>query len=386
MNDQERAKELIDKYLRNACTEEERALVERFYLDQFRNQLLPTDAPSDRLKVSLWEQVSEATAGKKRKPKPLIWRWPRVAAAAALVFLAGSTLYFYVGHIKPEVQEDWIAGDVGPGGNKATLVLADGRQIELSEHQEGVIFHRNEVTYDDNTAVAVLPSGEGVLPSDLYTLSTPRGGQYRLTLPDGTGVWLNAASSITYPAAFGEGERRVELTGEAYFEVTHDTAQPFIVETAGQQVEVLGTHFNINAYPDEEVSKTTLLEGAVRVSLSESQVSRQLEPGQQANIQHEVIQVEDVVDPADAIAWKEGKFAFDEESLESILKRVARWYNVEVEYKAPQAKNIRFGGTMSRFDNMSKVLSKLEITGDVQFEMIQGKTSRILVRMKSDKR
>jgi ferric-dicitrate binding protein FerR (iron transport regulator) len=204
------------------------------------------------------------------------------------------------------------------------------------------------------------------------TVSTPRGGQYQLVLTDGTKVWLNAASSLRFPTSFIGNDRRVEITGEAYFEVAHDNKKPFFVAVADMNVEVLGTHFNINAYPDERTIKTTLLEGAVKVE-SQNQ-SALLVPGEQARLLNAPLedgnrrlQTINHVDLEQVVAWKNGKFQFNQASVETIMRQVSRWYDVEVVFEGP-IPDKRFNGKMYRNVNASQVLSILE-EGGIHFRI-----------------
>jgi ferric-dicitrate binding protein FerR (iron transport regulator) len=204
------------------------------------------------------------------------------------------------------------------------------------------------------------------------TLTTPRGGMYRLVLSDGTLAILNAASSILYPTVFTGKERSVTVRGEVYFEVKHNAAMPFKVKSGSQTIEVLGTHFNVNAYDEVNHIKTTLLQGAVRVT--SGSVSKYLVPGEQSDFSHNEIKVLKI-DAEDAIAWKNGFFTFEDESLENIMRNISRWYDVEVSYQDVD-RSMPFGGGVSRFEDVSKVLEKLELTGKIHFK-IEGR--RILV-------
>jgi transmembrane sensor len=299
-----------------------------------------------------------------------------------------------------------------PGSNKATLTFANGKVIHLSEAKTGVVIASDKITYNDGSSVgrhAELVSGSRtgkienkVLDSDLrqnnVAVSTPRGGQYQITLPDGTRVWLNAASTLKFPSNFaGTPQRKIELSGEAYFEVAKNKKQPFIVISSEQLIEVLGTHFNISNYADEGSIKTTLLEGSVAVRhaefISASRTSKSaklvrdpdlrqddgntrddivLKPGQQSTFTHnKPIEVKQV-DASDVIAWKDGKFAFRNESLESIMRKVARWYDVEIAYQNNQIGKEILGGSFTRSEQISTILTTLELASDVHFK-IQGK-------------
>ena len=308
--------------------------------------------------------------------------WKKVAAAAVIIMMLGTGAYFLFGN---KGKQDEIAktennnssnNDVAPGGNKATLQLADGSTIILDSAQNGTLSQQGNarVLKLDNGQLAY--NASGTAKEVLYnTISTPRGGQYQLTLADGSKVWLNAASSIRFPASFTGSKRKVELTGEAYFEVAKNPAMPFTVSVNGMNVEVLGTHFNINSYADEDVIKTTLLEGAVKVI--KGSVIALLSPGQQAQLtSNGQIGVNKNIDVDEVMAWKNGKFQFgDKVDIGTIMRQIARWYDVDVEYKGVFTKH--FGGSISREVNISQVLKVLETTGDVKYK-VEGR--KVIVR------
>jgi ferric-dicitrate binding protein FerR (iron transport regulator) len=269
--------------------------------------------------------------------------------------------------------------DITPGGNKAVLTLVDGSTIILDSASNGILSQQGNVKVQklESGLLAYTINGSPVTENEeafFNTISTPRGGQYQVTLADGTKVWLNAASSIRFPVVFTGAERKVEITGEAYFEVAKNAAMPFKVKAAGSEVEVLGTHFNVNAYYDEAAVKTTLLEGLVKVSGPAStagQSPRFLQPGQQSAVNREgKISILNNADTEEAVAWKDGRFQFKSADLKSILRQIARWYDVEVEYKGNA--NLHFTGQLTRNDNVSKVFEKLALTGEVHFR-IEGK-------------
>ncbi|MGQ7852865.1 FecR family protein [Pedobacter sp. WC2501] len=303
-----------------------------------------------------------------RSPKRILMnslKW----AAAAVVFIAFSlTAYLSLQKKKEHV----FATDVAPGKNKAILTLADGKKISLSDAMKGDIAKEAGFSITktaDGQLVYNVAGTENVNDTRLNTISTPNGGEWQIQLPDGSTVWLNAASSIQYALNIGTAKQRVvKLDGEAYFEVAKNAAHPFIVETDKQAVEVLGTHFNINSYKDEKVTKTTLLEGSVRVSHKSTNDSEILKPGEQSLVSVSGIAIKEV-DVEEAIAWKKGYFMFNNERQESILRKVARWYNVEIEYADPAAKDVMYYGTVSRFEKISKVLTKFEQTGEVHFDI-----------------
>ncbi|QNN41192.1 FecR family protein [Pedobacter roseus] len=303
-----------------------------------------------------------------RSPRRILmntFKW----AAAAVVFITFS-FGAYISLNKK--KEHVFATDVAPGKNKAILTLADGKKISLSDATTGDIAKEAGLSITktaDGQLVYNIAESENVEDTQLNTISTPNGGEWQIRLPDGSTVWLNAASSIQYPLNIGTAKQRiVKLNGEAYFEVAKNAAHPFIVETDKQSVEVLGTHFNINSYYDEVVTKTTLLEGSVRVSHGSTSQSEILKPGEQSIVSVSGINVKGV-DLDEAIAWKNGYFMFNNEKQESILRKVARWYNVEIEYADPAAKEVMYYGTVSRFEKISKVLTKFEQTGEVRFDI-----------------
>lgn len=305
----------------------------------------------------------------RRQQKRSVKLWPRIAAAASIIICIGFAIHFYSSSPSKKVHE--YASDIKPGDNKAYLILADGKRIPLNDAANG------EIAVQNGVKISKVSAGELVYEvpatkmdnTQINTVETPRGGQFQVRLPDGTKVWLNAASSLKYPASFANvAKRKVELNGEAYFEVAKDKEHPFIVETNKQEVEVLGTHFNINCYADEPTTQTTLLEGSVKVSTN-SKDFRILKPGEQSSISNADISVTQV-NTDEATAWKNGYFMFNNESQEMVMRKLARWYDVEVEYVDPSTRNIKYYGIVSRFENISKVLNKLEQTSDVRFDII----------------
>lgn len=328
-----------------------------------------------------WEAIKlEAFQSPKIGKKSNLPLWPRIAVVAAVLALAVFGIYFY--NYKPAFGFDstrLIANDIKPGKVGATLTLANGKRIRLGDAANGEIAKESGISISktaDGQIVYEIKSGTGN-PNMLNTLSTSKGETYVVTLPDQSKVWLNAASSLTYTTGLTEqGIRKIRLSGEAYFEVFKDPTHPFVVESGNQQVEVLGTHFNVNAYDDENQKKTTLLEGSVKVSLPSSQQSlarRELKdvvlsPGQQSNLQGEALRVSQA-DTEEVMAWKNGDFIFKDESIESIMRIVSRWYNVDVVFEDELTKNIKLGGFVSRSKNISAVLTMMELTKRVQFKV-----------------
>lgn len=320
----------------------------------------------------------------KRSPLSFIrGNWFRVAAAASVLLLLSAAAFLWINNRhKPAAQQGTLATvqDLAPGSQKAILILADNTTIDLDSAGSGTIARQgaSHVVKTDKGAISYLrDEANGNSQTVSYNqLVTPRGAQYKLVLPDGSTVWLNAASSIKYPTSFTGNERRVEMTGEAYFEIAKQTAPggkgriPFIVEVDGTQVEVLGTHFNVNAYSDEPVIKTTLLEGIVKVVKGGN--SALLKPGQQAQVKGTSINTI-AADTDLEMAWVNGLFQFKKANVKSIMRQVSRWYNVEIEYSGDPTST--FSGTIPRSVNASKLFALLEATGNVHFKIADNKVT-----------
>jgi transmembrane sensor len=294
--------------------------------------------------------------------------WPRIAVAASIILCLSAAVFFIL-HKAPIhqqiVRNEPLKNDLAPGGNKAILTLSTGKQIVLTGAHNGKLAQQGDaaVTKTADGQIVYRKGDESATAEVSYnTTSTPRGGQFQVVLTDGTKVWLNAASSITYPTAFTGTDREVEITGEVYFEVAHNAAKPFRVKSNGQTVEVLGTHFNINAYEDEPVVTTTLFEGAVKVN--KGTASALLKPGQQSSVteNNHAIRITDNVDLDQALAWKNGKFYFTNTDIGEVMRQVARWYDVDIEYKG-KVPNMRLSGSCYRNLTASKALVILEYTG-----------------------
>src|SRR5215217_2951205 len=303
--------------------------------------------------------------------------WPKIAVAAAIAIVI-SGVYFFTTYRDSGVGMDdalaqYAKNDIVPGKNGATITLANGEVIELSDAKNGVVIGDSLIYSDGSDVRSLIPSelqGADGKGGQLLTASTSRGQTYQVTLPDGTKVWLNAASNIKFPSKFSGGERKILLDGEAYFEVAKDKAHPFIVKTRLQEVQVLGTHFNVNSYADEIATKTTLVEGSVRVRSFNSAVGATtavLKPNQQLISNDSGSQVLSV-DPEEFVSWKNAYFRFNGEQIESIMKKLERWYNIEVVYEG-KATTETFTGTMSRNKNISQVLVILEKTKGVHFKI-----------------
>ncbi|HMF72741.1 MAG TPA: FecR domain-containing protein, partial [Flavitalea sp.] len=259
---------------------------------------------------------------------------------------------------------------IATGSNKASLTLSDGTTIVLDDAANGLLTTQAGIKISKTTDGQLKYDASRPQPSHangFNTIHTPRGGQYQVVLPDGSSVWLNAASSLKFPTVFSGNERKVELTGEAYFEVAKNKVKPFIVASGNQTLEVLGTHFNVNAYQDDGKIRTTLLEGSIKVSHTQTNAFSLLVPGQQAELRKEIKVTK--VDVKQSIAWKNGYFVFASENIQTLMQKIARWYDVDVEYEG-RVTTEGFVGSISRFEDVSEVLHMLQLTGMVHFKIV----------------
>jgi len=365
------AKFLLEKYNAGLCNEEEKAIVESWYLTLPDEGTAPEYGHIERTKKEVWKLLSVRLNQSRRLNFTTY-----ISTAAILIICLGIGIYFSSSFKKTAgAKVNYVRHDIAPGGNKAILVLANGKRITIDDKSKGEIAKQAGVTITktaNGQLVYKVIEVKSADPNVYNSIITPKGGQYQISLPDGTQVSLNAASSLKFPAAFTGKERRVELDGEAYFEVTKNPHLPFKVITAQQEVQVFGTHFNINSYGNEFKTRTSLFEGSVKVSSRLSHFSAVLKPGQQSIIDHNGLEVKRV-DADDALAWKNGLFVFNNEELESIMRKVSRWYNVDIIYKNDEVRKDLFGGSISRFGNVSEVLRMLEITGNVHFKIEENK-------------
>ncbi|AMR33155.1 hypothetical protein A0256_17895 [Mucilaginibacter sp. PAMC 26640] len=331
-------------------------------------------AKSDQILKTILNSAQQKS--KQIKNNSSIILWTKLAAAAVVMFFLSVGVYQLlftktVEHhyaIKPASRPQH---DALPGSNKAVLTLTNGKTIVLDNAQNGTLAKQGETvvnkTNDGQLVYNASIAGKADEPVAINTITTPRGGQYQIKLPDGTQVWLNSASSLKFPTRFSGDSRNVEITGEAYFEVFKNPLMPFKVKTSRAEIEVLGTHFNIMDYTDESVMKTTLLEGAVNVITGTS--SKKLKPGQQAQIKTGgQTKVVDDVDVDDETAWKNGIFQFNDAGVDKILRQASRWYDVDVVYKG-KVPDREFTGRISRNVKASELLNMLKYTGiDLKIE------------------
>jgi ferric-dicitrate binding protein FerR (iron transport regulator) len=387
----ERLKYLFERYRLGTCTPEERQELSILGL------LPQNEAEIERLLETTWEQTSQAQDMPEEKgqfilenilqPSPskslpestkiLRFRWGRIAAAASIILILGAAVLFSVlTNNKNEHQTTdnrQLSNNINtPSINRATITLADGRTIYLDSVNNG------QLALQGGTKLVKLADGQiayqagnGDIFTDIKhnTLTNPRGSKViDMVLSDGSHIWLNAGSSVTYPVIFIGNERKISITGEAYFEVAHDELKPFIVSNGETNVQVLGTRFNTNAYDDENEIKVTLLEGSVKVNKGAS--SATIKPGQQARVNGE-ISVADDVNLEQVMAWKNGLFNLTGEDIKTIMRQISRWYDADIEYHG-DVSNIEFYGSVSRRENVYELLSVMERTGIVHFK-VEGK-------------
>jgi ferric-dicitrate binding protein FerR (iron transport regulator) len=376
---------LIAGYISNSLTEKEKDELDEWVTASDENMRLFADLTDEQtiekgLKErglynadAAVEKLKQRIRSRERKKvKPLAFL--AVGIAASVLLVAGVYFFTPLFHKTPTATAAPVAkADLLPGTERALLSLPDGRQI-LLDSSRGTILQQDNLQVT-NTGGAV--SYQGVTKeAEWHSLTIPRGGHYQLTLADGSTVWLNAESSIRFPTAFLSNERRVEIRGEAYFEVAHDAERPFhvsVLRQAGDEqpvdVEVLGTHFNINAYPDEESIKTTLIQGSVKVSAAGKAVT--IQPGEQARVNAVGLVVTREVNPEEVMAWKNGLFEFKDAPIEEIMRQVARWYDVTVKYEGRPG--YHFNASIPRNVPVSKLFHLLELTDQVHFT-IEDKT------------
>jgi transmembrane sensor len=354
---------LTNRDLKQALEE----IVEEGWYEFSDNELLYMNKKTED---EIFEHIISLPQQKNRK----INGWKPYMVAASLFFLVITSLYLHNYKLSNKTKSPKAYNQkIRPGGNNAYLTLSNGKKIALNDKKDGVLAMQNGVqilkTGDGRITYSV--TGTNMVTDNSYNvIETPKGGQYQITLPDGTRVWLNAASSLKYPSAFKGNERKVELSGEAYFEVSKNKAMPFKVMTNTQTVEVLGTHFNINGYSEELVTKTTLLEGSVSVKNNHNTTSVVISPGQQARIMANVNDKIGVVeaDTEEVMAWKNNYFRFNNENIKSVMRKISRWYDVNVEYEG-NISDEEFNGTISRTKNIAQVLEMLEDTKSVHFKV-----------------
>jgi len=396
---------LFNRYLNNQCSSAEvKLLLQHFNSENeallrnlIQEEIAKEDATGFQPELQaqaneVWQQIKQKINEEKGIVKPLVSPvnekrsvslWVRIAAAACIILALGMSTYFIWNDknqltsttSKPDlvsIEKDTLA----PAIDKAILTLSDGRTINLDNSQSGLLATEGATKIHKASDGKVVYESTDITPTTEITynvLSTPRGGKYDLMLSDGTKVWLNAASSIRYPSVFSGSSREVEITGEAYFEVKHDDAKPFRVKAAGQLIEDIGTAFNVNAYDDEPELKTTLVEGIIKVTVKDKAAI--LKPGQQAvtNL-NQPLHIKSNVDVDEAMAWHKGLFHFQDADIQTMMRQLARWYDVDISYEGPVPQR-RFSGKIYRNISALKVADILSYK-QIHFR-IEGK--RIIV-------
>lgn len=389
---------LAEKWLNNTITPSEEIEFSEWYnTNQDKEVLLPEGFAENE--PALKERILQKINTLKDSQAVVIpikrFSIIRVAAAAVILITLGAAAFLYLKNTSEttlaKTDNKQLINDVAPGGNKAVLTLADGSEIILDNAQNGALSQQG------NTKILKLDAGQLSYKTDgtktngevLYnTIATPRGGQYQIILPDGSTVWLNAASSLRFPTAFVGKQRTVELTGEAYFEVKPlspptggEQKMPFIVHVntpsgdGGMDVQVLGTHFNVMAYTEEDAVRTTLLEGAVKVT--KGAAVGLLKPGQQAKLNKTAGNIKiSEADVEEVMAWKNGLFLFNNEGIKTIMRQISRWYDVDISFEG-NIPDKNFTGQISRNNNLSQVLKMLELTKEAHFK-ITGKNITVM--------
>jgi ferric-dicitrate binding protein FerR (iron transport regulator) len=368
---------LYEKYLRGQCSPEEIAL-----LDAYKDEIKLDDTPvsngalnEEAIQLRIWQRLQSNIHNAPFIPNSARYSWLKIAAVLIITLSVGLVLFKnrqrigtgnQTGKLKP------AGSQIKAGGNNAYLTLADGKVISLNGAGNGELATRSGIQISktkDGMLVYrfVNKNGGRAYAHDVNTITTPRGGQYQVQLSDGTNVWLNAESSLKFPVTFDAGHRDVELTGEAYFEVAKNKHQPFTVLANGTRVQVLGTHFNVSAYANDDAVSTTLLEGSVR--LIKQNATALLKPGQNGTTlnNEKGIKVHEA-DIDQEMAWKNGYIIFNDTDIKSIMKQAARWYDVNIEYLGDVPDQL-YNGKISKYKDISELLTNLKLTGTVHFKV-----------------
>lgn len=387
-NNKKELNRIIENYISGKATPQEIDFIEAYYqhLDQGENVLKPDEDELMTMANENFKAIKHQIARTDRSSKKINSFYYYLAAAIILITF-GVGLFYSTKDAKEIFAPQNLAKkiDVLPGTDKAILTLADGSKIVLDQKVSGDITKHAGVTITktvDGQLIYKVDPASKTSSVSFNTIQTPKGGQYQVILPDGTKVWLNAASSLKYPEVFVGMERKVELTGEAYFEVAKNKNLPFKVMSKNQNIEVLGTHFNVNTYMDDKAIKTTLIEGSIKISNSKS--NKTLKAGEQAVIKDyglAAITILNDVDTEDETAWKNGQFRFNNAGLKSILNQLERWYDIKIDYTTIPDK--RYNGMVPRKAKLSEVLNMLELTGNISFEIKEGRQLRVYTKNKN---
>lgn len=375
--------ELFNKYLNNTLTKDEMLVFQRLLASDDQKESLrmlidteiSTNSQEYRYEDQHWFAELETNVltnirNTRTKTRYMNWGWRKTVAAAALVVLSvGAAIWMFM-------RLDAERSIIKPGSQIALLRLANGKEIQLSERHESIVLGE-ELMYSDGASIEGVDKHEAIHQDMVVTV--PRGGTYHIILGDGTKIWLNSDSKLTYKIRRRDQPRELDLQGEAYFEVAHQyvvknntkVKLPFLVHTQAQTVQVLGTSFNISAYGGE-ATRTTLVEGKVGINLAGQVELHQLKPNQQAIVSGNKIALIPV-DPTNYVSWKDGTFSFSDEDLAHILNQIGRWYKVNVNYEDDSLRKLKFEGVLPRNEDLNFVLNALETTGEVKFT-VEGNT------------
>lgn len=365
-----RLRELLEKYRKGTASPEEKNEINEWHRKNVDRDLEFPESEADTFQYML------SKLNRDIRPQRRITLWPRFAAAVALLIASGLIIYYSHPKAGPGKQSLAQIHDIVPGGNKAILTLPNGNKISLTDAKNGALASQNGViiTKSANGMVTYKISGDPKHTSsagdsgigEYTTIETPAGGQYKVQLPDGSEVWLNAMSSIRFSLNLArEKQRIVELSGEAFFDVKHNEKMPFRVQARNTVTEDIGTQFDIEAYDDMSAVKTTLIQGAASVSAGTRRAL--LKPGQQARSGNELSVVS--VNAENVIAWKNGFFHYEDETLENIMKDVSRWYDVKVVFEDESLKNEHYGAVTNRFANISSFLNLMQDMGTLDLQL-----------------
>ncbi len=378
---------LLMRFRLGLCTPEEIAAIESWLdarVDQDQTELTIQQKAELQasLKAKIMDSISDTTSRQRLGAPRNIFTFLRYLAASVILFLISISIYYTVrdktGH-SPEVGSLKVASDVPPGGDGAILTLQDGKRILLDSAHAGTLSSSHGVTIKNlNGLLTYISQGAHAATGKWNTVTTSRGRQYNLVLQDGTKIWLNSSSSISFPVAFDDSQRRVRITGEVYFEVKHrdraGSSLPFIVEVNDAEIQVLGTHFNINAYQDESTMRTTLLEGSVKVIRAGQDIV--LRPGEQAiAYRNGRVDVDHNVAVETVMAWHNGLFSFENADIQTVMRQLARWYDIEVVFET-DVTGATFWGDLQRDAHLSSVLKILEKSGVTV--SLEGRKVRVL--------
>jgi transmembrane sensor len=386
LNDnQKNLNRIIERYVAGKATDDEIRFVEAYYQHLEKGEDVLETLEKGELDAFM-EENYQATLLNIQQRKNSKRVFPLYKYAAAVLILIGfASGFWYLTKDHTVIKFQTVANnqplDVLPGVDKAILTLADGSKIVLDNAKSEMLVEKSGLTISktkDGQLVYKVSNVESKGTTVAYnTIETANGNQYQILLPDGTKVWLNAASSLKYPEIFRGSERKVMLTGEAYFEVAKNKNMPFKVESNHQNVEVLGTHFNINSYMDDQTIKTTLIEGSIKVS--NANYAKTLKPGEQSVINNfglGNILITNNIETEDEVAWKNGLFRFNNAGLKSILGQLERWYDIKIDYQS--VPNKRYNGMVPRKAKLSEVLNMLELTGNISFKIEEGRNLKVL--------